>query len=122
MDCAAFASNVIAITTGSIAQKIASERASTDAAIVRIILRKGQPFHVDHRQPIARGGSSLADNLQAIPASMNLAKHDLSHEEALERVPGYRAWCEGPATYDQVTYRTQMHGNGAGAHSAAGMV
>jgi hypothetical protein len=66
----------------------------------------GQPFHVDHRQPIARGGSSLADNLQHLPASMNLAKHDLSHEEALERVPGYREWTDGPPTFHQVTWRT----------------
>lgn len=60
----------------------------------------GTTFHVDHRQPIALGGSSLADNLQHLPTRMNLAKHDMSHAAALERVDGYREWTEGPPTFE----------------------
>jgi hypothetical protein len=71
----------------------------------------GTVMHVDHRQPIALGGSSLAENLQHLPARINLAKRDLSHEEALERVEKYAAWVNGPPTYEQVAYRVQLFGS-----------
>jgi hypothetical protein len=66
-------------------------------------------FHVDHRQPLARGGSHLAPNLQPLPAHINLAKHSMTHKQALERIPAYAAWVNGPDSY-QVSYITLRPG------------
>ncbi len=56
-------------------------------------------------QPVALGGSSLAENLQHLPASMNLAKGKLSHEEALKNVEGYEI---GPKANQPISARSVL--------------
>jgi hypothetical protein len=94
---------------GLAAAKTPTERAAVrdvyDTAALASMLT-GNDFHVDHRQAISLGGSSLAENLQHLPARMNLAKGDMSHEQALDRVAGYRAWTEQRNVFEQVTWRT----------------
>ena len=68
----------------------------------------GQAFHVDHRHPIKLGGSSRAENLQHLPARMNMSKGAKTHDQALDRVDGYRAWTEQRNTFEQVTWVHQQ--------------
>jgi predicted nucleic acid-binding Zn ribbon protein len=74
----------------------------------------GTRMATDHQHPISKGGSSLAGNLQVIPWAMNASKHAKAHADALTQVNGYRAWTEGPPTFEQVSYRVHMHGTGKG--------
>ena len=39
-----------------------------------IAMSLGEPFHVDHIQPLSRGGAHTVENLQVIPAIDNLRK------------------------------------------------
>lgn len=88
-------------STSSATERDAIATLYADAALAAAFM--GHEFHVDHREPLAKGGSNTIDNLQILPASMNCSKGDLAHEEALERVEGYREWVEGPPTFNSVT-------------------
>jgi hypothetical protein len=90
----------------------------SERAAVRDVYRKaclaegftGTRMAVDHRQPVVLGGSSLAENLQHLPAAINASKHARTHEEALVSVPGYREWCEGPPTFEQRALSVRLGG------------
>ena len=43
-----------------------------DVPVIELLL--GEPCHVDHKHPLSRGGTHEPDNLQIIPARLNLAK------------------------------------------------
>ncbi|MEX0735726.1 MAG: HNH endonuclease signature motif containing protein [Steroidobacteraceae bacterium] len=68
------------------------------------------PFDVDHIRPVSRGGKTVPGNLRPLPKALNAAKGTKTHADALQTVPGYREWCEGPPTYEKVTYIT-LHGH-----------
>jgi hypothetical protein len=72
----------------------------------------GLEFHVDHRHPVAPGGSSLASSLQLLPGALNLRKGDLPYDDALATVEGYAAWVNSQPTYEQVSHITRHPNQG----------
>lgn len=42
-------------------------------------------FHLDHIQPISKGGLHHPDNIQILESSLNISKHNLTKEELMER-------------------------------------
>jgi hypothetical protein len=57
--------------------KCAKERSTIRAIYLQAELASscvGIPFHVDHIVPLARGGGHFANNLQVLPAKLNLKK------------------------------------------------
>jgi hypothetical protein len=63
----------------------------------------GERFNVDHLTPLSRGGLHHHENLQVLPAVLNASKHTKTHIEALDSLPDYKQWCEGPPTFEAVT-------------------
>lgn len=57
-------------------------------------------YHLDHIDPLSRGGAHRAENLQLLPGFLNLSKRAMSHEEALAGVEGYREWVEAPPYFE----------------------
>ena len=41
----------------------------------------GYSWHIDHIVPLSLGGTNKADNLQVVPATWNLSKHNRHQEE-----------------------------------------
>jgi len=50
----------------------------------------GERYHVDHRQPLSRGGSNRPENLACACASCNLRKHDKTEAEFRRAFAGPR--------------------------------
>jgi len=55
-----------------------------DGLICGICKAMDGPFHVDHKVPIARGGTKAPSNLWVLCATCNLQKHDMTVEEFMK--------------------------------------
>lgn len=47
----------------------------------------GEQLHLDHIVPLSKGGGTTLANMRAIPASLNLSKHDKLPEDVYEQQP-----------------------------------
>jgi 5-methylcytosine-specific restriction endonuclease McrA len=76
--------------------KVAASKTATPAELEALLVRQGyrcalsgvlltpQQAALDHRWPVAKGGTHSVDNLQWLDPVINKAKHTLTNEEFVE--------------------------------------